>query len=128
MSRIKRQLPNAVRPELICLATVAPRSVDWLWEPYIPARMRTMLEGDPGTGKSYLALAVAANLTLGKLLHGLACAPSNVLYLTAENPTAEVVRPRFDLLGGDPKCLFLLNGTLRAEGGEKERGAITLGD
>lgn len=88
-----------VRPDLICLAAVAPRTVDWLWEPYIPARMLTMISGDPSTGKSYIALAVAADLTRGRLLHGSACAPFNVLYLTAENPTAEVVRPRFDLLG-----------------------------
>jgi len=126
MSQLKSELRDAVRPELICLATVAPRSVDWLWEPYIPARMLTMISGDPGTGKSYLALAVAADLTPGRLLHGSACAASNVLYLTSENPTAEVVRPRFDLLGGDPKRMFLLNGTLKTEGGKEKRGAITL--
>jgi hypothetical protein len=120
--------PEELRPDLICLATVAPRAVDWLWEPYIPARMLTMISGDPGAGKSYLALAVGADLTLGRLLHGSACAPSNVLYLTAENPMAEVVRPRFDLLGGDPARLFLLKGTLWAEDGEEQRGAITLAD
>ena len=117
-----------LRPDLICLATVAPQAVDWLWEPYIPARMLAMISGDPGAGKSYLALAVAADLTLGRLPHGSICAPSNVLYLTAENPTAEVVRPRFDLLGGNAARLFLLKGTLWAEDGEDQRGAITLAD
>jgi hypothetical protein len=119
---------TARRPMTAATAHVAPRAVDWLWEPYIPARMLTMISGDPGAGKSYLALAVGADLTLGRLLHGSACAPSNVLYLTAENPMAEVVRPRFDLLGGDPARLFLLKGTLWAEDGEEQRGAITLAD
>jgi hypothetical protein len=40
-------------PDLIRLSDVAARNVDWLWEPFIPAGMITMLSGDPGSGKSW---------------------------------------------------------------------------
>jgi len=49
--------PEELRPDLICLATVEPRAVDWLWEPYIPARMLSMISGDPGAGKDFYRLS-----------------------------------------------------------------------
>lgn len=56
---------KARRPDLLCLADVQPETVDWLWEPYIPRKMLTLLSGDPGVGKTALAMAMAARLTRG---------------------------------------------------------------
>jgi len=117
-----------VRPDLICLATVAPRAVDWLWQPYIPARMLSMISGDPGAGKTFIALAVAASFTTGRAPDGKPCEPINVLYLSVENAPAEVVRPRFDSLRGDPAHLFLLAGTVSTKNGDAQHGAISLAD
>jgi hypothetical protein len=117
-----------LRPDLVCLADIEPRCVDWLWNPFIPARMLSILSGDPAAGKSYVALAVAADLSRGKLLDGRFIEPVNTIYLTCENPLAECVRPRFDLLGGDPARLFVLHGALFETDGEEERRAITLAD
>ncbi len=43
----------------IGLDTVDPQEVDWLWEPFIPFSMITIMEGDPGVGKSFLAMQLA---------------------------------------------------------------------
>jgi hypothetical protein len=117
-----------LKPDLIRLSDVQARGVNWLWEPFIPAGMLSMLSGDPGAGKSFIALAVCADLSRGKLRDGRIVEPQNSLYLSVENPLAETIRPRFDSLGGDPSRFFALNGTLFAEDGEEQRGAVTLAD
>lgn len=38
------------------LSTIKPRKVQWLWKPFIPFGMLTILEGDPGLGKSFLSM------------------------------------------------------------------------
>lgn len=117
-----------LKPDLIRLSDVQARCVDWLWEPFIPAGMLSMLSGDPGAGKSFIGLAVCADLSRGKLRDGRIVEPQNSLYLSVENPLAETIRPRFDSLGGDPSRFFALKGTLFAEDGEEQRGAVTLAD
>jgi AAA domain len=102
--------------------------VDWLWKNYIPARMLSMISGDPGAGKTFIALAVAAAFTTGRTPDGEPCEPINVLYLSVENAPAEVVRPRFDSLGGDPHRFFLFPGTVWTKDGEEQRGTISLSD
>jgi hypothetical protein len=102
----------ALEPVLLCLADVEARPVKWLWEPYIPARMLSMVSGDPGAGKSFIALSVSAELSRGRLLDGRIVEPSNTLYLSVENPIAEQVRPRIDALGGDPARLFMIKTTI----------------
>lgn len=108
--QFKSEGKPTVKPDLVCLAEVDARHVDWLWEPFIPLRMLSMISGDPGAGKSFVALSVAAELSRGKLLDGRIGESASTLYLTVENPTAEVMRPRFDSLGGDPNRLYLLQG------------------
>ena len=114
------------RADLLCLADVQAEAVQWLWEPYIPLKMLTILSGDPGAGKTFLAMALAAALTRGEaMLTGEACDPSCVLYLTNENSPSHVLRPRFDTLQGDAKRFFLVQGTMTPDG---QPGSITLGD
>ena len=96
---VPQHAPEMLRPDLVCLADVEARAIEWLWEPYIPARMLTMISGDPGAGKTFLALAVAADLTRGRTPDGSKCPPCNVICLTVENAIEEVLRPRFDALG-----------------------------
>lgn len=114
---------------LLCLANVEPRAVDWLWEPFIPAGMLTMLSGDPGTGKSFIALSIAAELSRGRLQDNRIVEPANTLYLSVENPVAESLRPRFDALGGDPARFFLLQGKSQFDqDGNQHLTAVTLAD
>ena len=100
--------------------------VEWLWNPYLAVGMLAMLSGDPGAGKTLIALAIAAAITLGRVPYtGQAFAPAHVLYLSTENSPPHVLRPRFDALGGRPNQFHLLRGSVTGDG---ERGSVRLSD
>ena len=119
----------ARRPDLIRLSSVEAKPVPWLWRPYLSFGMINMLSGEPGSGKTYLALAFAAALTLGKIpFTGDDCFPLDVLYLSIENDPEYVVRPRFDLLEGDVGHFHLLQGAKTGEGSKARRESVRLSD
>jgi len=118
-----------LRPELIRLSTVQSKAVPWLWQPYLPFGMLSILSGDPGAGKSFVAMAIAASLTHGRTPRTFdPVMPIDVLYLSVENSAEYVLRPRFDALGGDPEKFVLLNGSLSGSGDKARRAGISLAD
>jgi hypothetical protein len=118
---------SSSRPEILNLSLVQPQAIPWLWPPYLANGMLGMLSGDPGAGKTFIALAIAASLTVGRLPYtGEPCLPADVLYLSVENSPEHVVRPRFDLLGGDAKRFHILRGFVMGEGKRAKRGCIKL--
>ena len=75
----------------------------WLWYPYIPYGKLTILQGDPGEGKSTFILNIAALLTRGKNMpDGFRVpSPQRVVYQTAEDNIADTVKPRLIEAGAD---------------------------
>ena len=65
---------------------IIPREIEWLWYPYIPFGKLTLLQGDPGEGKSTFALNLAAQLTRGGKLFNSEdeLEPMNVIYQNTE--------------------------------------------
>ena len=87
------------------------RSVKWLWEPYIPSRMLSLLDGDPGCGKSHLTLALAAELSLGGAFPGSPPGLRNAcdtLLCACEDPPEEVIKPRLSRLGAEMSHVWVL--------------------
>ena len=104
------------RPEILTLSRVGAREVDWLWSPYLANLMLAMLSGDPGAGKTYIALAIGAAVTIGREPYtNESRNPADVLYLSVENSPAHVLRPRFDALAGDPSRFHILRGAVAAK-------------
>lgn len=110
---------------VVCMADVEPEQVSWLWHPYIARGKLTILEGDPGLGKSWLTCAIACAVTRGRGLPGAETfEPGNVLMLSAEDGLSDTLRPRLDAVGSDVSRIFALNepltfdaiGLLRLEG------------
>lgn len=100
-------LPSHPRVTLIRLADVQPEPVGWLWTPYIPRRKLTLLEGDPGVGKSWITAAVATGVTLGRGLPGEQRSEQGaVLMMSAEDGLADTIRPRLDRMGADVARIF----------------------
>jgi len=53
-------VPLTVEPNVICFDDIEAEAVDWLWYPYIPLGKLTLMQGDPGCGKTYIASAIAS--------------------------------------------------------------------
>jgi len=91
------------------LSTVEPEPVRWLWLNRIPLGKLTVLDGDPGLGKSTLLLDLAARVTTGTPMpDGAATDQGLVVLVTGEDGIADTVRPRFDAAGGDAARLHVL--------------------
>lgn len=101
----KQNRPSA---DVVCLADVEPEEVEWLWHPYIPIGKVTSIEGDPGLGKSWLLMAIAAAISKGGegLLGKPAAAPATCLLISAEDGLADTIRPRLDGLGADVNSIY----------------------
>lgn len=91
------------------LVDVEPKEVKWLWPGRIPLGKLTLLAGDPGLGKSYMALDIAARVSTGSPWpdEGEVC-QGNVLIISAEDDLADTIRPRLDLLCADSKKIFAI--------------------
>ena len=93
--------PRPAAPRVRRLSEITPRPVHFLWAPYLPLGKLTLLDGDPGQGKSWLTAAIATAGSLGWGLPGtLPFDPFTTLFFT-EDPAEDVLRPRLDLLGAD---------------------------
>ena len=62
------QIISNPKLEIIKASDITPKEVRWLWYPYIPFGKVTLLQGDPGDGKSKLMLSLAALLSKGEPL------------------------------------------------------------
>lgn len=77
--------------------------VSWLWYPYIPYGKVTILQGDPGEGKTTMMLQIAANLTSGRSIPDGkdAVRPQNVIFQGAEDGPGDTIKPRLMRAGAD---------------------------
>jgi hypothetical protein len=93
---------------VICLGDVQSQEITYLWEPYIPMKKLTIVEGDPGIGKSWLTLELSAQVSIGGRLPGTGLGePGKVLLLTAEDDPADTQKPRLEKLGANTKNIFV---------------------
>jgi DNA polymerase I-like protein with 3'-5' exonuclease and polymerase domains len=112
-------------PVGIMLSEVRAETVEWLWERRIPLGKITVLDGDPGLGKSVLTTDLAARVTTGRAMpYGFQKRqPAGVVILSAEDGAGDTIRPRFDAAGGDPTKVVLL-GTEETLGIPEDLGTI----
>jgi putative DNA primase/helicase len=97
---------------IVCMADVKAETVRWLWYPYIALGKLTILEGDPGLGKSWLTCALAAGVSCGYLPGVGPFEPGRVLMLSAEDGLGDTLRPRLDAVGADVSRVFALAGAV----------------
>ncbi len=92
--------PETVK--IIRMSDVELTPVDWLWKPYLPFGKLSVLQGNPGEGKTHFAMHLAAACTNGKLLPNMErMEPFNVIYQTAEDGLGDTVKPRLIEAGAD---------------------------
>ena len=97
---------------IICLADVEREEVDWLLNPYIPLGKLTIVQGDPGIGKTFFVADIAARITTGRalpLFPGEPLPMGTVIFQTGEDGLADTLRPRFESLGADLNKIFIID-------------------
>ena len=98
-------------PVLVPLAQVQPESVAWLWPGRIALGKLTLIAGDPGLGKSFTTLDVAARVSRGAAwpdAPDASTTPGGVVLLSAEDGVADTIRPRLDAAGADVSRIVAL--------------------
>ena len=85
---IENEMTVSVPLEVVKASEIEPKEVKWLWYPYIPYGKITIIEGDPGEGKTTLVLKLAAALSRGLQLpcdDDKEYEPIHIIYQTAED-------------------------------------------
>ena len=97
--------------KIIKMSDVQSREIEWLWYPFIPYGKLTIIQGDPGDGKTTLVLNIAAKLSKGEGLdEKMQIAESiNIIYQTAEDGLADTVKPRLELAGADCEKIMVID-------------------
>jgi len=106
------------RPVLVSLSQIEPEAIRWLWEGYIPLGKITLLDGDPGLGKSLLALDLAARTSTGLPMPDGAPAGGSggVVLMAVEDSPSDTLVPRLKAIGADLDRIALLEGVAGPEG------------
>ena len=101
--------------KLLTMSDIPTEDVQWLWYPYLPRGKITIIQGDPGEGKTTFVLALAALLTCGLPMPGDAesLPPMNIIYQTAEDGLADTVKPRLTALGADCSRVLVIDKSER---------------
>lgn len=99
--------------KLINMEDVQVEEVEWLLYPLIPFGKITILQGDPGEGKTTVMLHIIACLTKGEPLsftnEGTQHEPINVIYQTAEDGLGDTIKPRLIDAGADCSKILVID-------------------
>ncbi len=106
-------LENEQKTELkmIKMSEIQAQEVKWLWYPFIPFGKLTIVQGDPGDGKTTMILNLAARLSKGGCFEEGAgvVEPMKVIYQTAEDGLADTVKPRIEKAGADCEQILVID-------------------
>lgn len=95
---------------VIRLSEVHQTEVDWPWYPYIPFGKLTIIQGNPGEGKTFFAMQLAAACTNRKFLPQMEpFEPFNVIFQTAEDGLGDTVKPRLISAEADPERVLVID-------------------
>ena len=100
-----------IKLKMIRMSEVQSQEIEWLWYPFIPYGKLTIIQGDPGDGKTTMVLNLAAKLSKGEALdeNMKVTGPVNVIYQTAEDGLADTVKPRLELAGADCERIIVID-------------------
>lgn len=114
----RRNEPNL---KLINMEQVEIEKIDWLLYPFIPFAKVTIVQGDPGEGKTTMVLQIIAKLTKGEAVlpsdsdesaleeKTMVLEPVNVIYQTAEDGLGDTIKPRLLSAGADCSRVMVID-------------------
>lgn len=120
------------RPHLVVLSDVEPETVKWLWRGRIPLGKLTILDGDPGLGKSSVGVDLSARVSRCDPLpdgsRSDLSGPAGVVLLSAEDGLRDTIRPRLDAAGADVDRVVALSLVSDGDDGERLPTVADTGD
>lgn len=107
--------PPEPKKEYLCLSDIQATRTSWLWEPYIPLGKITLLQGDPGAGKTFFVLYLAAMVSRGEYFPTEDTfeqrRPAAVVYQTAEDGLSDTIIPRLKKMKPNFSNIFCIDET-----------------
>lgn len=105
--------------KMINMDDIEVEEIEWLWQDFIPYRKVTILQGDPGEGKTTALLRIIASLTTGREIISAADdsavkEPVNVIYQTAEDGLGDTIKPRLIAAGADCSRVLVIDDSEKA--------------
>ena len=102
--------------QMIKMSEIQSQEVAWLWFPFIHYGKLTMVQGDPGDGKTTLVLNIAAKLSKGEGLDSKMklTEPLNVIYQSAEDGLADTVKPRLEAAGANCENISVIDESIKS--------------
>jgi len=103
------------------VSDIERKDLRWLWHQRVPLGKLTLFAGDPGLGKSFVTLDMAARVTRGAgWPDGAAasCEAGSVILLSAEDDAADTIRPRLEAAGADLSKVHILQAVRRLRGND----------
>lgn len=96
---------------LTLYSDVEATSVRWLWYPFIAVGKITLLQGDPGDGKSTMMMNLIAEISKGGTTpdgkeFGI---PQRVIYQCSEDGVSDTIKPRLEKCGADCRNVAFIN-------------------
>lgn len=108
----EKNMQQDIPLKLIHMDEIEATDTRWLWYPYIPYGKITIIQGDPGEGKTTLVLHLAAELTQGKMFGSEEQQePVTVIYQTAEDGLADTIKPRLIAANADCSKVLVIDET-----------------
>ena len=123
VTEAKKTVQKRMEPELklINMDKVEVEQIEWLLYPFIPYGKVTIIQGDPGEGKTTMVLQIIAKLTRGEAIlptvsltddkENAESAPVNVIYQTAEDGLGDTIKPRLLAAGADCSKVLVIDDT-----------------
>ena len=96
---------------LTLYSDVRAAAVHWLWYPFIASGKITLLQGDPGDGKSTMMMRLIAELSTGGVTPD-GCPlgrPQRIIYQCSEDGVADTIKPRLEQCGADCRNVAYIN-------------------
>jgi len=116
-ARKSAQATAVARPVLQRMSDVTPQAIEWLWDGYIALGKLSIIDGDPGLGKSTLTLDLAARVSAAAPMpDGSAGVAGGVVLLSAEDGLADTVLPRLQAMGADVERVVALSSSNGPDG------------
>lgn len=112
--------PEETEAVLLKVSNVQPKQLRWLWHSHIPLGKISVIDGDPGLGKSLISLDIAACLSTARPMPNSATVdvsePAGSVFLSAEDDPEDTIQPRLALAGADLDRVVLLQSVRHEDG------------